>query len=60
MRPLHFVLAPTFKLVGNSMILGAIEVMGEAMTLAEKSGCGSDKFFEFVKGNFVPKVMHDF
>jgi hypothetical protein len=24
------------------MILGCIEVMGEAMTLADKSGCGAD------------------
>ncbi|KAF5385352.1 hypothetical protein D9615_001209 [Tricholomella constricta] len=30
--------APTFKLIGNSMILGTLEVLAEAYTLAEKSG----------------------
>jgi 3-hydroxyisobutyrate dehydrogenase-like beta-hydroxyacid dehydrogenase len=27
-----------FKLIGNSMILGALEIMGEAFTLGEKAG----------------------
>jgi 3-hydroxyisobutyrate dehydrogenase-like beta-hydroxyacid dehydrogenase len=31
-------LAPTFKLIGNSMILGSLEILAEAFTLAEKSG----------------------
>ncbi|KAF4612421.1 hypothetical protein D9613_004199 [Agrocybe pediades] len=30
----------TFKLIGNSMILGNIEVIAEALTFAEKSGIG--------------------
>jgi hypothetical protein len=43
-------LAPTFKLVGNSMILGAVEIMAEAYTLAEKSGISSDLVNNFIKG----------
>ncbi|THV01426.1 NAD-P-binding protein [Dendrothele bispora CBS 962.96] len=35
--------APTFKLIGNSMILGAIEVFGEAYTLGEKAGIEADR-----------------
>ena len=42
--------APTFKLVGNSMILGTIEIMSEAYTLAEKSGIGADNMHTIVKG----------
>lgn len=30
--------APTFKLIGNSVILGALEILAESFTLAEKSG----------------------
>ncbi|KAF7793564.1 hypothetical protein EIP86_004678 [Pleurotus ostreatoroseus] len=30
--------APTFKLIGNSLILGSLEVLAEGFTLAEKSG----------------------
>ncbi|KZS96203.1 NAD(P)-binding protein [Sistotremastrum niveocremeum HHB9708] len=45
--------APTFKLLGNSLILGSIELLGEAMTLADKSGVGTDNLYEFVK-DFMP------
>jgi hypothetical protein len=34
--------APTLKLLGNSLVLGSIELMGEIMTLADKSGIGSE------------------
>ncbi|KIM88938.1 hypothetical protein PILCRDRAFT_813936 [Piloderma croceum F 1598] len=33
--------APTFKLIGNSIMLGCMEVVAEAQTLAEKSGIGA-------------------
>jgi 3-hydroxyisobutyrate dehydrogenase-like beta-hydroxyacid dehydrogenase len=33
-----FATAPTFKLIGNSLILGTMEVMAESLTLAEKAG----------------------
>jgi len=33
-----FFTAPTFKLIGNSLILGTMEVMAESQTLAEKAG----------------------
>lgn len=32
--------APTFKLIGNSMILGVIEALSESFTLANKVGIG--------------------
>lgn len=59
--------APTFKLIGNSLILGSIELIAESMTLAEKSGCGSDKLFEFIQDffpappilNYGNKILHD-
>lgn len=31
-------IAPTFKLIGNSMILGSIEILAEAFTLGERTG----------------------
>ncbi|KAF8522853.1 NAD-P-binding protein [Gautieria morchelliformis] len=34
--------APTLKLLGNSLLIGSIELMGEVMTLADKSGVGID------------------
>jgi hypothetical protein len=42
--------APTFKLIGNSMILGTNEIMAEAYTLAEKSGIGSDNVHTLIQG----------
>jgi len=42
--------APTFKLIGNSLILGSIELISEAYTVAEKSGIGQDLVYEFIKG----------
>ncbi|KAF8079004.1 NAD-P-binding protein [Lyophyllum atratum] len=41
--------APTFKLIGNSMILGTLEVLAEAYTLAEKSGIGADNVHNLVQ-----------
>ncbi|KAF5368332.1 hypothetical protein D9758_002155 [Tetrapyrgos nigripes] len=50
--------APTFKLIGNSMILGAIEVFGEAYTLGEKAGIEADRVNELVKDIFpAPGLM---
>jgi 3-hydroxyisobutyrate dehydrogenase-like beta-hydroxyacid dehydrogenase len=43
-------LAPTFKLIGNSMVLGSLEVIAEAYTIAEKSGIGKDLVYEYIKG----------
>jgi len=44
--------AASFKLIGNSMILGTIELLSESMTLAEKSGLGAETFYGFVKDMF--------
>jgi len=41
--------APTFKLIGNSLILGSIELISEAYTVAEKSGIGQDLVYEYIK-----------
>jgi hypothetical protein len=43
-------LAPTFKLIGNSLVLGAMEVIAESFTLAEKSGIGHELAFDLLKG----------
>jgi 3-hydroxyisobutyrate dehydrogenase-like beta-hydroxyacid dehydrogenase len=44
------------KLLGNSMILGCIEVLAESFTLAEKSGIGAANLQELAKGR--PKQHH--
>ncbi|KAL7417916.1 6-phosphogluconate dehydrogenase [Mrakia frigida] len=41
--------AAAFKLVGNSLIIGVIELLAETMTLAEQSGVGQDKLYELIK-----------
>jgi 3-hydroxyisobutyrate dehydrogenase-like beta-hydroxyacid dehydrogenase len=43
-------LAPTFKLIGNSMIMGCLEILAESFTLAEKSGIGAKTVQSLVKG----------
>lgn len=44
--------ASSFKLIGNSLILSTIEMLSECMTLAEKTGCGAERFSEFVSEFF--------
>ncbi|KAJ7608710.1 NAD-P-binding protein [Roridomyces roridus] len=44
--------APTFKLIGNSMILGTLEIFAESYTLAEKSGIASAEVHNLVKELF--------
>ncbi|KAG6830893.1 hypothetical protein H0H92_014044 [Tricholoma furcatifolium] len=41
---------PTFKLIGNSMILGTLEILAEAYTLAEKSGIDAENVHSLVQG----------
>ncbi|GAA5913920.1 NAD(P)-dependent oxidoreductase [Sporobolomyces salmoneus] len=45
--------AATFKLLGNSVVIGVIELLAESMTLADKSGVGSELLYEFIK-EFLP------
>ncbi|GAA5837134.1 hypothetical protein JCM11251_005263 [Rhodosporidiobolus azoricus] len=45
--------AASFKLQGNGLIIGIIELLAEGMTLADKSGVGSDLLYEFIK-EFIP------
>ena len=45
--------APTFKLLGNSMILGALEILAEAYTLAEKTGINAENVHKLVQGNYI-------
>lgn len=41
--------AAAFKLNGNMMILALIETLGEALTLADRTGVGADLMMEFVQ-----------
>lgn len=41
--------ASRFKLLGNSFILGLIELLSESMTLADKTDVGAGRFFEFLE-----------
>ncbi|GAA5900271.1 hypothetical protein JCM6882_002294 [Rhodosporidiobolus microsporus] len=45
--------AASFKLQGNGLIIGIIELLAEGMTLADKSGVGADLLYEFIK-EFLP------
>jgi len=52
--------ASVMKLLGNSFILSFVEQLGEGMTLAEKSGLGTDKLKEWVELMFpgaLPKYV---
>ncbi|KAK0198736.1 NAD(P)-binding protein [Armillaria mellea] len=44
--------APTCKLIANSMVLGSLEILAEAYTLAEKSGIGAENVDSIVKDIF--------
>ena len=46
-------LAPTFKLIGNSLILGTMEVMAESLTLAEKAGVDSSVVLTLMDGQLL-------
>lgn len=58
-----FVTAPTFKLIGNSLILGTMEVMAESLTLAEKAGVDSNVALTLLNGqppeHFIIKLDAD-
>ncbi|KAM5535897.1 hypothetical protein V8D89_006493 [Ganoderma adspersum] len=59
--------APTFKLIGNSMILGSLELIAEVYTLAEKAGIGAAPVHQFIKDimpappliSYGDKMLHD-
>jgi 3-hydroxyisobutyrate dehydrogenase-like beta-hydroxyacid dehydrogenase len=57
-------IAPTLKLVGNSLLLGMLEVFSESFTLAEKSGIDSKDVVNIIKGMFRHRnprqLSHDF
>ncbi|KAJ7879289.1 NAD-P-binding protein [Mycena olivaceomarginata] len=44
--------APTFKLIGNSMVLGTLEILAESYTLAEKAGVAASDVHGFVQEMF--------
>ena len=46
-------LAPTLKLIGNGLIMGANELLAETLTLGDKSGIGADTVYGLVKGTSV-------
>ena len=43
------VVAPTFKLIGNAMILGSLELLAEVFTLSEKAGIGAPLAYQLIK-----------
>lgn len=42
--------AASFKLVGNTMILGVLELLAESMTLADQSGVGKENLYKLIQG----------
>ncbi|KZV74135.1 NAD-P-binding protein [Peniophora sp. CONT] len=51
--------APTMKLIGNSMILGCLELLAESFTLGAKSGIDQQIIHDWVKEMFpVPLFAH--
>ena len=46
--------APTLKLVGNSMLLGCLEIMAESHTLAEKCGIAAKDVQHLFNGTRSP------
>jgi 3-hydroxyisobutyrate dehydrogenase-like beta-hydroxyacid dehydrogenase len=50
--------APTFKLIGNSLVLGSLELIAEAYTIAEKSGIGQELVYEYIKGERLRSNNH--
>ncbi|GJJ13175.1 hypothetical protein Clacol_007426 [Clathrus columnatus] len=59
--------APKLKIIGNSLILSSIEIIGEAMTLASKSDVGAENVANLIKDLFPcpswllysDKILHD-
>jgi len=59
--------APTLKLLGNSIILGCIEVIAEAITMGEKAGIEPESVVQTIKelfpnspmANYANKIVHD-
>ncbi|KAI0778847.1 NAD-P-binding protein [Trametes elegans] len=59
--------APTFKLIGNSLILGSLELLAEVFTLSEKAGIGAGLVHQFIKDimpappliSYGDKMLHD-
>ena len=49
--------APTFKLIGNSMILGTLEILAETYTLAEKAGIGAENVHRLVQGKYLSQLV---
>ena len=49
--------ALTYKLMANSMVLGTMEILAEALTFAEKSGIGSERVLDLVKGWFISHCL---
>ncbi|KAF8324060.1 NAD(P)-binding protein [Clavulina sp. PMI_390] len=45
--------AAKLKIIGNSMILGQIELLAEAMTLADKSEVGAANLYDVIKGKYL-------
>lgn len=49
--------APTFKLYGNTLILGTMEVMAESLTLAEKAGIDPSVALNLLNDLFPAPIM---
>jgi len=52
--------APTFKLLGNSMILGSLEVIAETLTLGEKTGIGAEAAHQLMAEILPAPIMIDY
>ncbi|KAF9055966.1 hypothetical protein BJ165DRAFT_1521923 [Panaeolus papilionaceus] len=51
-------LAPTFKLIANSMILGQLEIMAETFTFAEMAGISTQTVYSVIQDYFpAPSIL---
>lgn len=47
------------KLIGNSLIMGSIEIASESITLGEKAGIDAELTVSLIKGNVTVYVPWD-
>lgn len=57
MFPCRILTMESSKLIGNSMILGTLEILAESYTLAEKSGIAASEVHDLVRGILTIRTL---